>query len=106
MDEGEPEPVGDPRCVPDRRPLAVDEERSRVEVLDPGEDLDQRALAGPVLADEADDLACAEREVDAAERVDTGIAFDGSRTSTIAGRCSTLLHPQALQHATSRNATC
>ena len=78
MDEGEPETMGDPGRIPHRRRRAVDEERSRVEVLDPGEDLDQRALAGPVLTDEADDLAGAEREVDAVERVDACVAFDGS----------------------------
>src|ERR1700741_4557789 len=35
-----------------------------------GHDLDQRRLAGPVVADQADDLVLADREVDIAQRLD------------------------------------
>ena len=35
-----------------------------------GQDLDQRRLAGAVVADEADDLALVDVEIDAAQRVD------------------------------------
>ena len=38
---------------------------------DPGEDLDQRRLSRAVVAEQADDLALVDVQVDAAERVDT-----------------------------------
>ena len=46
---------------------AVERDRPRVRPLDPGQDLDERGLAGPVLADEGVDLACGQVEVHAVE---------------------------------------
>ena len=48
--------------------------RTRISPLsrldDAGENLDQRRLAGAVVADQADDLAVVDVQVDAAERID------------------------------------
>jgi hypothetical protein len=38
--------------------------------MDPAEHLDERALAGPILADEGMDLSGGKREVNAAQRLD------------------------------------
>src|SRR3954454_15822270 len=57
--------------------LAVDQVLTRVALDRAGEDLDQRALAGPVLAGEAHDLAGAELERDAGERLDRPVGLRG-----------------------------
>ena len=49
--------------------LAVDEDLARVRLVRAGEGLDQGGLAGPVAADEADDLARVEVDGDAVDRV-------------------------------------
>ena len=52
--------------------LPVEPDRAAVGLVDPGEDLDQRALARPVLADEGMDLARDEVERDVVERLGRG----------------------------------
>ena len=47
--------------------LAADEHVAAVLLVEPAQDLDERALAGSVVADEPEHLALAQDEVDAAE---------------------------------------
>ena len=47
--------------------LAADQHIAAVLLVEPAQDLDERALAGSVVADEAEHLALAQDEVDAAE---------------------------------------
>ena len=54
----------------DRHRLAVEADLTVVRRVDAGDHLDQRRLAGAVVADEPDDLAGVELEVDAVERLD------------------------------------
>ena len=59
-------------CIPGGAQVALlplDAQAAAIGDMDAGDDLHQRALAGAVLADEAVDLALAQREVDAAERL-------------------------------------
>ena len=51
--------------------LAVDADRAAVRLVDARDDLDERGLAGPVLADEGMDLTGGDREVDVLQRADT-----------------------------------
>ena len=53
----------------DRDPLAVEEDLAAVDRVDAGDALDQRRLAGAVVADERHDLAVAHLEVDVVERL-------------------------------------
>ena len=55
------------RCHPDR--LTVHEDLARIELLDAGHDLDERRLAGAVLAQQGMDLAAVEREGHVRERL-------------------------------------
>ena len=48
-------------------PLAADDHLAAVLLVEAAQDLDERALAGSVVADEPEHLALAQREVDAAE---------------------------------------
>ena len=66
------------RAVHLRRP-ALDP-RARIRLVDPGKDLHQRRLAGPVLADQRHDLARGNREVHAVERLQTGKGLAQPRT--------------------------
>ena len=50
--------------------LAADEDLAAGRLDHAGEDLDQRRLAGAVVADQPDDLAAVDVQADAAERVD------------------------------------
>ena len=64
----------DPQCLRiegarDRSRLTVDDELAGVRLLDAGHHLDQRRLAGPVLADEGVHLARVERERRTVERL-------------------------------------
>ena len=68
VDDGDPERAGLRRTV-DRDRLPVEEDRPAVGLMDAGEDLDQRALARAVLADEGVDLARDEVERDVVERL-------------------------------------
>ncbi len=52
--------------------LAIDADGAAVRLVHARDDLDERGLAGPVLADEGMDLAGSDREVDVLERADTG----------------------------------
>ena len=52
--------------------LAVDGDRAAVDCVDAGEDLHQRGLAGPVLADQAENLAAADLKVHIFERLHAG----------------------------------
>ena len=54
----------------DRDRLAVEEDLAAVGVVDAGDALDQRRLAGAVVADERHHLACSHLEVDVGERLD------------------------------------
>src|SRR3990170_8620403 len=56
----------------DMHRLAVDLDRALVRPVDPGDDLDERGLARPVLAHERVDLAGPDREMDVLERLDAG----------------------------------
>ena len=64
-----------PRGAPSRYRLAADEDFAAGRLHDAGEDLDQRRLAGAVVADEADHLAVIDAEIDAAERIDAAVGF-------------------------------
>ncbi len=69
VDHLDAELAGISRAVePDR--LAVDEQLPLARRVEAREDLHERALAGPVVTDDAQDLAGHEPEVDAAEGVD------------------------------------
>ena len=57
-------------CEADR--LAVEPHLAGVGVVHPGDDLHQRGLAGPVLADDGQHLARRERQRHAVEREDAG----------------------------------
>ena len=63
--------------VVEDRLLAVEDEPAGVGPVDAGEDLDERRLAGAVLADEAVHLAGEERDVAVLERVDGAEALLG-----------------------------
>ena len=63
----------------DSRTNAVEPNRPAVRLVDAGQHLHQRRLAGPVLADERDDLAAMDVEVDVGQRHDAGKAFGDSR---------------------------
>ena len=65
--------------------LAVDQVVAAVAPDGAGEDLDQRALAGPVLAGEAHDLAGAELERDAVQRLDRPVGLRRRRCSDTTG---------------------
>ena len=68
VDDLDPEPGGVLRAV-DRDRLAVEEHLALVDRVDPGDALDQRRLAGAVVADERHHLACADLEVDVRQRL-------------------------------------
>ena len=55
---------------------AADEDLAAIGLVDAGKDLDQRRLAGAVLAEQGVDLAGAHREIDTAQRLDAGEALD------------------------------
>ena len=57
--------------------------------MDAGQDLDQRRLAGAVLAEQCDDLARVDREVDGVDRETPGKAFVNS-SATSRGWCRPL----------------
>ena len=63
----------------DRDPLAVEPGLALVDRVDPGDALDQRRLAGAVVADERHHLARAHLEVDVGERVDRAEALADRR---------------------------
>ena len=69
VDDLDPELGGVLRAV-DRDRLAVEEDLAAVGVVDAGDALDQRRLAGAVVADERHHLAGAHLEVDVGERLD------------------------------------
>ena len=50
--------------------LAADQDLARGRLDDAGQDLDQRRFSRAVVADQSDDLALVDAEVDAAERID------------------------------------
>ena len=75
VDEGEPAPRGVERAVEAHR-LAVDDDLALVGLDDAGEDLDQRALAGAVLPEQADDRAGHDHAVGMVERDHAGVALD------------------------------
>ena len=68
VDGGDPVPLRVGRAA-QRDLLAVDEDRPLVRRVDPGHDLDERRLAGPVLAHQRMDLARVEGQGDASERL-------------------------------------
>ena len=78
--------AADCRGVSRREALAGHRDARRVRLLDAREDLDQRRLAAAVLAGERHRLALADREADAVERPDPGVAL--SRPMTMNGRSS------------------
>ena len=59
-----------------RTSLAVDLDGARIGPLETGEDLDQRALAGAVLAEKRHDFAAPQGEIDALQRVHRAVALD------------------------------
>ena len=61
--------------VPAGDRLAADEDLAAGRLDHAGEDLDQRRLAGAVVADQADDLAAVDMKIDAAERIDAAVGF-------------------------------
>ena len=75
VDEGEAAPGRIERTVQAHR-LAVDEHLALVRLHHAGEDLDQRALARAVLAEQADDRARHDDAVGMIERDDAGVALD------------------------------
>ena len=65
----DPEPGRVLRAV-DAHGLAVEDDLAGVVAVDPGDALDQRRLARPVVADECHDLAVPHLEVDVGQRLD------------------------------------
>ena len=63
------------RRVPAGDRLAADEDLAAGRLDHAGEDLDQRRLAGAIVADQADDLAAVDVQVDAAERIDAAVGL-------------------------------
>ena len=63
------------RAVPVVHLLAADEDVAAGRLDHAGEDLDQRRLAGAVVADQADHLAAVDMQVDAAEREDAPVGL-------------------------------
>ena len=61
--------------------LAADEDLAAGRLDHAGEDLDQRRLAGAIVADQADDLAAVDVQVDAAEREDAAVGLGDVRSS-------------------------
>ena len=68
------EQIGDPAAAKGlvERRVVVGTDHTAVAAIDAGEHLDQRGLAGPVLAEQSMHLAAPQREVDAAERAHAG----------------------------------
>src|SRR5690606_23389412 len=84
--------AGDPhRC-------AVHEVLPRVRLLHPGENLDQRRLAGAVLAEEGVHLTRPDLELDAVERDDARVAL--LDPSQLEDRCGPLAHDSSASAAT------
>ena len=69
VDEAQPELAELPRGQRQPYRLAVDQELAAVRIVEAGEDLDQRRLAGAVLPEEAVDLPGEQAQVDSAQRV-------------------------------------
>src|SRR5919201_960343 len=69
VDGLDPQPARVERRVDLDRP-PVEDDLALVWLMDPGEDLDERRLAGAVVADERDDLVGEDGEVRAAQRAD------------------------------------
>ena len=78
VDDLDPEPRRVLRAV-DRDLLAVEVHVAVVDRVDPGDALDQRRLAGAVVADERHHLARADVEVDVGQRLDRAEALRDSR---------------------------
>ena len=77
MDEGDRQRLRDRAHRP-----AVERDRARVGFVDAGQDLDQRRLAGAVLAEQRVDLAAPHVEIDVVERQRRGEALDEARSSS------------------------
>ncbi len=72
MDEGDAAGASASAGLRGRIGRAVKAHRAGVRPHDAADDVHQRALAGAILPDQAEDAATAEREVDVADRVDAG----------------------------------
>ena len=96
VDDLDPERGGVLRAV-DRDRLALEEDLARVDRVDPGDALDERRLAGAVVADERHDLARRDVEVDLVERLDGAEALrDALAAPAVVLRCQlTALAPPA-----------
>ena len=74
IDDGDAEVLRLAGAVEDDR-LAVEDDLAAVRLVDPGEDLHQRALAGAVLPDEPEDFAGMDFEADVLQREHAGEAL-------------------------------
>src|SRR5690606_41109954 len=76
--------------------VAVEDDRPAARLQDAGDGADQRGLAGAVGADERDDLAGADLEADAVERLRVAVEHrqvaDRQHVSAASDRKSTLLN--------------
>src|SRR5690606_12185614 len=70
--------VAGPGGAGDRHPLAVEEDLALVELVDAGDGLDERRLAGAVVAQQPEHLPAVDGEVDAGQRGDRAEALDGA----------------------------
>ena len=93
-----------------REHVGAEADRPRRRQVHASEDLDQRALAGTVLAEERDDLTAADAEVDAAEGMrraepafqpldDENVLGGRSRRRTCGSGRRYFLRPQSFSHA-------
>ena len=74
MDRRDAAGAGIPR-IGEANALAVHQDRATGWLVEAGEHLDQRRLAGAIVAQQADDLAGQDRQRDVVERVDAGEAL-------------------------------
>ena len=74
VDDADAQPLGLVRVV-DRHGLAVDADLAGIALIGAGQDLDERGLAGAVLAGEGHDLAGTQGEVDRVQRLDAAEAL-------------------------------
>ena len=91
VDDPDAEPARVPRAV-DRHRLTVEQDRARARLLRTGEDLHQRRLARPVLADEHVHTTPERLERHALERLDSPIGLghvDGAQDDLVVGRRAT-----------------
>ena len=96
-----------PRRVPAGHRLAAHDDLAAGRRDHAGEDLDQRRLAGAVVADQADDLADVDVQADAAERVDVAVGLrDVAELDQVLGHSACLPAGRCRPGCPGRHADC